>query len=212
MGGPVDDRRVHDLAGPALTAGMLQGCEHSDDKIERAAGVVADEVGRDGRRLVGLTDHAEGAGDGDVRDVVSGALGERSLLAPAGHPPVHQARIAGEALLRPDAEPFGDTGAVALDQYVCPLDQIEDLAGAVRRLEVDQHGSLVAVGEVVRRIDVQPRAAGPVDPYDIGAEVGQEHGGERTGPDARQFDHSHSGQRAVARRCHQAPSTVTQLM
>jgi hypothetical protein len=212
MGGSVDDGRVHDLARPALGAGVLERREHSDDEIERTARVVADEVGGDGGRLVGLADHAEGAGDGDVGDVVAGALGEGSFLAPAGHPAVHQPRVARQALLRSDSEPFGDAGPEALNEDVGPFGQVQDLAGAVLGLEVDQHRALVAVGEVVRRVDAQPRAARPVHPYDIGAEVGEDHGGERAGTDTRQLDHAYPDQWAVPCHCHQAPSTVTQLM
>ena len=55
-------------------------------------------------------------------------------------------------------------------------------------------------------------AAGAVHAHHVGAEVGEEHGGERARPDARQLDHAHPGERAGSCRCHQAPSTVTQLM
>lgn len=212
MGCAVDDRRVHDLAPAAGGAGVLEGGEHTDDEIERAARVVPDEIGRDGGRLAGLADHGEGAGERDVGDVVTGPLGQRSVLAPAGHPPVHEPRIAGQRGVGPDAEAFGDARPVALDQDVGALDQIEHPGGSALGLEVDEHGALVAVGEVVRGVDAQPRAAGPVDPDDIGAEVGKEHRGERTGSDAGQFDHPHPCQRAVLCRCHQAPSGMTQLM
>lgn len=191
MGGTVDDGRVHDLAPAAGGAGVLEGGEHTDDEIERAARVVADEIGRDGGRLAGLADHGEGAGERDVGDVVVGPLGERPVLAPAGHPPVDEPRIAGQRRVGTDTEAFGDARPVALDQDVGALDQIEHPGGSVLGLEVDEHGAFVAVGEVVRGVDAQPRTAGPVDPDDVGAEVGQEHRGERAGSDACQFDHPH---------------------
>lgn len=196
VGGAVHDRGVHDLPLPRRP-GVLESGEDADDEIERAARVVAHEVGGDGRALVRPADHAEGAGDGDVRDVVSGAGGERAVLAPAGHPSVDQLRVAGQALPGPDAETLGDARAVALDEDVGPFDQVEDAAGAVLGLQVDQYGALVAVGQVVRGVDGQARAAGAVDPDHIGAEVGQEHRGERAGPDPRQLDHAHPGERAV---------------
>lgn len=215
MGGAVDDRGVHDLAPAAGGAGVLEGGEHPDDEIERAARVVADEIGRDGGRLSGPADHGQSAGQSDVGDVVPGPFGERSVLAPAGHPPVHEPRIAGQRGIGADPEAFGDTRPVALDQDVGALGQIEHRGGTALGLEVDEHRTLVAVGEVVRGVDAQPRAAGPVDPDDIGTEVGQEHRGERAGSDACQFDHPHPCQRAVRAvlcRCHQAPSGMTQLM
>lgn len=212
MGGAVDDRRVHDLARAAGGACVLEGGKDADDEIERAARVVADQIGGDGGRLAGLADHGERAGEGDVRDVVSGPLGERPVLAPAGHPPVDEPGIAGETGVGADAETFGDARPVALDQDVGTFDQVQDAVRAALGLEVDEHGTFVAVGEVVRGIDTESRSGGPVDPDDIGAEVGQEHRGERAGADARQFHHAYARQWAVLCRCHQAPSGVTQLM
>ena len=39
----------------------------------------------------------------------------------------------------------------------------------------------------------------PVDPYDVGAEVGEPHGGERRRPQPGQLDHAQPGQRAGRR-------------
>lgn len=212
MGGAVDDRRVHDLARAAGGPGVLEGGEDADDEVERAARVVADQIGGDGGRLAGLADHGEGAGEGDVRDVVPGPFGERPVLAPAGHPPVHDPRVAGQAGVGADTEALGDARPVALDQDVGAFDQVQDAVRAVLGLEVDEYRAFVAVGEVVRGVDAEPRAAGPVDPDDVGAEVGQQHRGERAGSDTRQLDHAHTRERAVLCRCHRTPSGVTQLM
>lgn len=207
MRGAVDDGRVHDLAG-AGRAGVVEGGQEADDEIEGAARVVAEEVGGDGGRGVRGADHAEGAGQGDVRDVVVGALGERALLAPAGHPAVDECRVADVAGRGAHAEAFGDARPVALDQDVGAFGQVEDDAGAVRGLQVDDHRALVAVGDVVQGVHGQARAARPVDADDIGTEVGEEHGGERSRADAREFHHAHTGERAVPgrlRHCHRAP-------
>ena len=138
--------------------------------------------------------------------------GERPVLAPAGHPAVDERGVAAQALLGADAEAFGDAGPVALDEDVGALDQVEYEAGPLGRLEVDDHGAFVAVGEVMGRVDAEARTPWAVHPHHVGAEVGEEHGGERAGPDARQLDHAHPGERAGSCHCHQAPSTVTQLM
>lgn len=216
--GAVDDRRVDDLSAAAGRPGAVEGGEDADDEVERAARVVAEQVGGDGGRFVRLADHGERAGDGDVGDVVPGPFRERAVLAPAGHPPVDELRIAGEAGVRAHAEAFGDPGPVPLDQHVGALDEVQDGVRAGRVLEVDEDGALVAVGEVACRIDAETGPARPVDPHHVGAEIGQEHRGERAGPDARQLDHTHPGQRAVwpvravPCRCHRAPSGMTQLM
>ena len=73
----------------------------------------------------GATEVGERPGQRDVVDVVAGRLGVRAVLAPAGHAAEHQLRVAGEALVGPDAEPFHDAGAEALDERVGRLDQIE---------------------------------------------------------------------------------------
>lgn len=132
-----------------------------------------------------------------------GAAGERALLAPARHPAVDEPRVAGVAALGPDAEALGDTGAVALDQDVGAGGEVEDAGGTVGCLEVDDHRSFVAVRHVVLGVDGESGAPGPVHADHVGAQVGEEHGGERTGPDARQLDHPHARERTAARLpCH----------
>src|SRR5690606_34955616 len=97
VGGAVDDGGVDDLAG-AGGPRVVQGGEDAEGQVEGAARVVAEQVGRGGRGAVGVADHAEGAGEGDVGDVVARAVGEGAVLAPAGHPAVDQARVAGVAV------------------------------------------------------------------------------------------------------------------
>lgn len=212
MGCTVDDGGVHHLAGAAGCAGVLEGGQHADDEVERTARVVADQIGGHRGRFPGSADHGEGATEGDVGDVVAALFGQRPVLAPAGHPPVDELRIAVQTCGRAHAEAFGDARAVALDQDVGALHEVEHLPCAALGLEVDADRAFVAVGEVVRGIDPERRAAGPVDAHHIGAEVGQEHRGERSRADARQFDDTHPGQWTLPCRCHQAPSGVTQLM
>ncbi|MQY14702.1 hypothetical protein SRB5_48780 [Streptomyces sp. RB5] len=202
MRGAVHDGGVHGLA-LAGRAGVVEGGEDADDEVEGAPGVVAEEVGGDRGRAAGGADHAEGAGDGDVADVVAGGGREGAVLAPAGHPPVHQPGVAGAAVVGADAQPLGDAGAVALDQDVGPLHEVEDGGLPVRVLEVEEDGSLVAVGQVVLRGDAQPRPAGTVDAYDVGPEVGEEHRGEGTGSDSGELHHPDTVQRTCAR--HRTP-------
>lgn len=197
MGGAVDDRGVDHLAR-AGGAGVVEGREQADGEVEGAAGVVAEQVGGDAGRPAGCAaDRVEDAGRGDVADVVARAVGEGAVLAPAGHPAVDEGGVAGQAGVGADAEPFGDAGAVALDEQVGPFDEVEHGAGAAGGLEVDEDGPLVAVGEVECGCGAERRRAGAVDPDDVGAEVGEEHGGERAGADPGEFDHAHAGQRAL---------------
>ncbi len=200
---------------PAPPARVVEGGEDAHHQVQGAAGVVAEEVGGGDRGPAGLAGHAEGAGDGDVADVVSGAVGEGAGLAPAGHPAVHQARVTGPAVLGTDAEPLGDAGAVALDEDVGALGEVENAGRPFGGLEVDDHGALVAVGDVTGGVDAEAGAAGAVDAYDVGAQVAEEHGRERAGPDTGQLDHAHTGERAVVGAVAsviEPPSTVTVLV
>lgn len=183
---------------PSPVARVVQGGEETDDEVQGAARVVPEEVGGDDGRFAGGADHAEGAGEGDVADVVAGAVGERAVLAPAGHPAVHQPGVAGVAVPGTDAEALGHAGAVALDEQVGAFDEVEDAGGAVRGFEVDDHRALVAVGDVVGGVDPQAGAAGAVHADDVRAQVGEEHGGERARPDPGQLDHAHAGERALS--------------
>ncbi len=71
---------------------------------------------------------------------MAGAAGIGAVLAPAGHPPVDEPGIAGEADLRADAEPLGHTRAVALDEGVRSVGQREHRGHPGRILEVDGDG------------------------------------------------------------------------
>jgi hypothetical protein len=100
-----------------------------------------------------------------------------------------------------EAEPAGALPRSVVEQQVAASgQQIQDVA-AVRGPQVDDDAPLVAVdgGEVgaqavggrtpVRRSPgTRLVAAGRLDLDDVGAEVGQEHGGERSGEDAAAVD------------------------
>jgi hypothetical protein len=143
-----------------------------------------------------LADRVQRAGDRDVGDVVPGRLGERPVLAPAGHPPVDQPRVPRLAVGGADAEPFGDPGPVPLEQRVRALGEPQHHLGAPRVLEVHDDALLAAVGDVGHRR--RGRGTGPVHPDHLGAEVGEQHRAERARPYPREFYDADPGQRAAA--------------
>jgi hypothetical protein len=182
----VDDGGVDDLTAPGALG--LQECgEDAHDQVGGAAAEVADEVQRDLRRPARCADGAERAGDGDVADVVARRRRQRPGLAPAGHPAVHEPRVARPHRVGTDAEPLGDTGAVALDQHVGTRHEGEhDLHGR-RLLQVEHDRPLAAVEHVcLRRRQLGTGRA--LHPDDVGPHVGQRHAGERAGPDAGELD------------------------
>ena len=73
-------------------------------RSEPATTEVADEVDRRDRRTTGRADVREHAGQRDVVDVVADLVRERAVLAPPGHAPVDEPRVARSAR-RPDRCP-----------------------------------------------------------------------------------------------------------
>jgi hypothetical protein len=119
-------------------------------------------------------------------------------LAPASHPPVDEALVDGEAVVRLEAEPLGHARTKALEADVGPGDQLHRCRHLRRVLQVEGHRSLVAVVEAQapfepRRVG-RPRRLhrpdGPVDAdhVDVGTQVAQQHTGERCGTDGCELD------------------------
>lgn len=98
---------------------------------------VADQAERRGGRLALASDQRQGTAQRHVVDVVADVLSEWAVLPETGHAAVDQPGVALRAVVRSDAEPFGDPGAEALDQDVGVRDEREHHRGAVGMLEVD---------------------------------------------------------------------------
>ena len=194
--GTVDHRRVDDLSTPTALR-LQQPTDHAEGEEHRSPAVVADHVQRWRRRLPGAAEVGKRPGEGDVVDVVAGGVGPRPVLAPAGHPPVDELRVAGKTLVGTGPEPLHHAGAKPLDQGVGTLDEIEQHADAIGMLEVDGEVAPAAQRHVdVRR--VRSRAAGsrrPLDADHLGTHVGEQHRGERAGADAGDLDDAVAGQR-----------------
>ena len=85
------------------------------------------------------------------------------------------------------------------DEHVGPVDELEQDLLCAGRLEIERNAALVAVGEVPligilrlrldrRLMPVSPRiAVRRLDLDDVGAEVGQDHGGAWSRDEARQI-------------------------
>ena len=92
-------------------AGLEQPAHHAEGQQHAAAAEVAHQVERRHRRARPARPIiARVPRQGDVVDVVAGRWGVGPVLAPAGHAPVDQLGVAGQALVGPDAEPLGDAG------------------------------------------------------------------------------------------------------
>ena len=107
-------------------------------------------------------------GHGDVVDVVAGARRQRSVLAPAGHPPVDQPRVARRQH-RPGRSPSRSAtpGPEPLDQHVGPVDQVQQHGRARPGLEVQRDRAPAAAeraGAPAGRRPAPARRAGPPAP------------------------------------------------
>lgn len=110
---------------------------------------------------------------------------ERPVLAPAGHAAVHQPRVACVAFGGAQPQPLHHAGAEALDEHVGFLDGIEHGLRSAFSAQVDLQRAATAREDVVRR----GASAGALDADHLRAHVGEQHRAERTGADARHFDH-----------------------
>ncbi|MNO80125.1 hypothetical protein D3C76_713170 [compost metagenome] len=112
----VDDGRIDHLP----LAGIARLEDGGNDAERQAEG--ADGVARHGRRwalrVAAAAAHPEQAGQCDVVQVMPSGLGQRAVLAPAGHAAVDQARVLRQALLGAEAQALHHARAVALDQRV----------------------------------------------------------------------------------------------
>ena len=146
-GGTVEHRDVDDLPD-ARAACVDDAAQEPDREQHAAAAVVADQVERRDRRLFG-PDRVQGTRERQVVDVVPGHLGVRTILAPAGHPRVHETRSAVEQVGGPDPEAFGRTGPVHVDERVSTRGQRVDDLPPTRVLHVDGDRPLAPTHERV---------------------------------------------------------------
>ena len=135
-------------------------------------------------------------------------------LAEAGPGRHHEARVSLRELGPLEPEPLHDPRREVLHHHVGAGCEAPEHVPALRGLEVQAQGALVPVDAVVVRDRVHQvgrwvhhwhRARQPPPPdvrpavrFDldhVGAEIGQQHGGERTDPGLRQVDDLDSGQR-----------------
>ena len=79
----------------------------------------------------------QSSGNREIIDVVPGTQGQRPGLPPSRHPAEDQPRIAGKAHLGPHTKALHHPRAIALDQAIGPLDQVEQQRAMPVILEVE---------------------------------------------------------------------------
>ncbi|ONH31737.1 hypothetical protein BL253_08765 [Pseudofrankia asymbiotica] len=191
----VEDGGVDDLAEPGgLT--LPQCGEDADEQEKRSATVVTDQVQRRHRAVAARADRVQDASQAEVVDVVSGGLRQGAVLPPTGDPPIDQARVQAQAVVRAQAEPFGHSRAEPLDEHVRLGHQAQHASAAVRRLQVGVQDAPPSKSGVTGCDPARPGRARALDADHVGAEVGQDHRGVRSGPDTRQLHHAQAAERS----------------
>jgi hypothetical protein len=63
----------------------------------------------------------ENTGQGDIVEVVASGVRQGARLSPPGKSAEHEARIAGEAHFRSEAQSFGNARSESFDHRICAL-------------------------------------------------------------------------------------------
>ncbi|KAG1183377.1 hypothetical protein G6F35_015362 [Rhizopus arrhizus] len=127
----------------------------------------------------------QGAGDGDVVQIMAGRLRQRTVLPPAGHASVHQPRIARQAFVGPQAQPFHDARPEPFEQGVGLVQQPQYDIGRAGLLEVQRDRAAASVDDGAAAAQESGRE--PVNADHVRAHVRQHHGAERAGAYAGHF-------------------------
>ena len=186
------DRLQHaglDVLAPAGLFSQVEG--RGDPAHKSSGGGVADALGDDvvgARPGVLVGEHHHPPALGGHHGVVSLVVGVGAAGAEAGQRGVDQAGMAGAQGVVVDAQPPGDAGTVVFDDHIGVLCQGTGLVLAVLSLQVEDDAPLAAVplngtGRVPELLTV-----GRLDLDDLGAEVGQHHGGDSAGTAAGEIE------------------------
>lgn len=130
---------------------------------------------------------AEGAGHGDVVQIMARVLGERADLAIAGERAVDEARIPAAERLVVDPEPRRHAGAIALEQHVGTFRQAVKGIAALRRLQVQVDEALAA-----REARDRQAARASAHDDDLGAHVREQHRAVRPGCQPGEVEDPHA--------------------
>jgi hypothetical protein len=187
-GRAVDHRGVHHLALAGLR-GFKQRGEHADHEIECTAAEIADQV-EWRHRLFRRADRGERTSQRDIVDVVAGGLRQRAFLAPAGHAPIDQFRVAREHDLRAKPESLHHAGPETFDQGVGASEQVEHLRNGLLVLQIEFDHLAAASRD---RFQILFRADA-IQRHDFRTHIGEHHAGEGARADAGKFDNADAGQ------------------
>jgi hypothetical protein len=155
-----------------------------------AAGDVRDQRGRHHRRAVRTRPQVEQTGLGQIVQIVRRDLRLGPALTVAGDRAIDQARVGRGQRGIAEAKAVHDAGPELLDQHVGGADQRHQARCRALRLEVERDAALAAIEQGkagARRAEPGLVAtqlvavSGPLDLDHLGAGLGQDQAGERSG-------------------------------
>ena len=161
---------------------------------ERAGQMIGQRNAHRLRRLA-VGQHREQAGHRLADRVVAGPAAVRAFRTEAGDRAIDQPRIVGGERLIAEAEPVHRAGAEILDDDVGSERKLSRRRLAVLGLQVERDALLVAVHRAERAVVVglaphpeRIAAVRRLDLDDLGAQVRQQHAGERPADIAGEFE------------------------
>jgi hypothetical protein len=157
-----------------------------------SAAEVTDKIQRRDRRSASQADAVKDTTQSDVVDVVPSRLREWSCLAPARHSRVNEPRIAREAYLWSQAEPFHHSRPEALLQDIGRFAHAQHKLDALGILEIYRKAP-PPTAEKVRGSAFFASRRGSIDEDHFCSHIGEHHGAKGTRADARDLNHFDSG-------------------
>ncbi|MOA05709.1 hypothetical protein D3C78_1253190 [compost metagenome] len=193
----VADGRVHYLALPRLLY-LEQRGKNAGQQEHRTAAHIPHQVQGRRRRTVGVAHGVQQAREGDVVEVVARRGCQRAALAPAGHAPIDQLRVACQADIRPQPQALHDPRAEALDQHIGTVDQLQQYLIGPGLARVDDDTPPPTPQQTAVGAEKPSRMA--IDTNHLRAHVCQHHRRERCRADRVHFHYFHTCQGSGHRR------------
>src|SRR5689334_10254181 len=117
------------------------------------------------------------AGERDVVQIVSGRVGENTILPETRHAAIYQPGVARHAHIRAKSQALGDAGPKSFEQRIGAVHQTQHYVSSLRALEIHCDRSSTSIVHLETRIDRDAESArlGAIDANDVRAEIGEQH-------------------------------------
>jgi hypothetical protein len=187
--GHVENRAI-DHASLAASSGGEDSSDHAKGEAQRAASVAKDGRWGDWRLSIAGGERQEAA-ESQIIEIVGGDLGERTVLPPACHAPIDEARIALGAFPWAEAKALHHARPIALDQRVSRLDQDQGFRDGFGELQIEGDDPLAAPQRTLGQRPVgiaERRLVRADDCDDLRAQIREHATGKWTGPDPLELD------------------------